>query len=164
MHSVTDASRVVLITAPIATDWLEHLQSLSPDLHIEHWPVETHGQPPRERWRDVEILYTSFATQLPSPEYAPHLRCIQFYSAGIDSVLHHPLLQTTVSCTTASGVHAVTIAEYVFAVVLAWFHRVPCIIEWQRWQRWPGPTERAALFSQEELAGKTIGIVGYGSV
>jgi phosphoglycerate dehydrogenase-like enzyme len=164
MHGVTDASRVVLITAPITPDWLERLRNLSPDVHIEHWPVGTLGQPPRERWRNVEILYTSFATQLPSPEDAPHLRWIQFYSAGIDSVLDHPLVQTAVSLTTASGVHAVTMAEFVFAVVLAWYHRLPRIIDWQQRRRWPGSAERLTLFSQEELAGKTIGIVGYGSV
>lgn len=164
MHCVTDASRVVAITAPIATDWLERLRNLSPELHIEHWPVGALGQPPRERWRDVEVLYTSFATQLPSPDHAPRLRWIQFYSAGIDSVLDHPLIQTAVSCTTASGVHAVTMAEYVFAVVLAWYHRLPRIIGWQQGRQWPASAERLALFSQEELAGKTIGIVGYGSI
>src|SRR5205807_7887634 len=76
----------------------------------------------------------------------------------------HPLFQSSVIFTTASGVHAVNMAEYVFAMVLAWFHQIPRLLEWQQRGQWPSASERSSFFVAEELRGKTIGIVGYGSI
>jgi phosphoglycerate dehydrogenase-like enzyme len=115
-------------------------------------------------WRQVEVLYTSYATHLPDPERVPRLRWIQLYSAGVDALLAHPLLRTSVRITTASGIHAVTMAEYTFAAVLACYHQLPRVLEWQSEARWPTAEERLSLFAQAELWGKTLGVVGYGSV
>ncbi len=112
----------------------------------------------------MEILYTSFSIPLPPPEQAPRLRWVQLYSAGPDPILSHPLFPTSVIFTTASGVHAINIAEHVFTMALAWFHRLPQILEWQEKGEWPLATIRSSLFVGEELREKNIGIVGYGSV
>jgi phosphoglycerate dehydrogenase-like enzyme len=162
--NLSSRSRVVLITAHFEALWRERLQRLSPDIRIELWPPHSSAEALADLWHEVEILYTSFATPLPSPERAPRLRWVQLYSAGPDPILSHPLSQTPVIFTTTSGVHAVTMAEYVFTMVLAWFHRLPRILEWQRWGQWPSGLQRLSLFVPEELRGKTIGIVGYGSV
>lgn len=154
----------MLITAQLEAHWPERLQHLSPDLRIERWSTSSGRAVPVDAWREVEILYTSFATPLPSPEQAPRLRWVQLYSAGPDPILNHPLFQAPVIFTTASGVHAVNIAEHVFTVILAWFHRFPRIHEWQQLGQWPSHLERSSLFVAEELRGKTIGIVGYGSI
>jgi phosphoglycerate dehydrogenase-like enzyme len=164
MTNMIKKSRVVLITAPIQALWLARLQSLSPDLQIEQWPTRSAKAIPNNLWQEVEVLYTSFATPLPSPEQAPMLRWVQLYSAGPDPILDQPLFQTPVNFTTASGVHAINMAEYVFTVVLAWFHRFPRMLEWQQRGQWPSSSERSLLFVPEELRGKTIGIVGYGSI
>lgn len=156
--------RVVLITAPIEEQWLERLKSLSPDLQIEQWDNRPSREIPASLWQVVEILYASFATRLPTPEQVPQLRWVQLYSAGPDRVLDQPLFASKVIFTTASGVHAVNIAEYVFMMVLAWFHRLPRILEWRQGGQWPSNRERFPLFLPEELRGKTIGIVGYGSI
>jgi phosphoglycerate dehydrogenase-like enzyme len=157
-------SRMVLITAPIEDHWLNRLQSLSPDLHIERWLPHSGAAIPASLWQVVEILYTSFATPLPSPEHAPLLRWVQLYSAGPDPIVDQPLFQSSTTFTTASGVHAINMAEYVFTVVLAWFHRLPLILSWQRQEQWPSSAERSTLLVPEELKGKTIGIAGYGSI
>ena len=164
MSNLSSRSRVVLITAPCAAHWQERLQQLSPDLRIEQWPTGSGSAVPADLWQEVEILYTSFATPLPSPEQAPRLRWVQLYSAGPDPILSHPLFQTSVIFTTTSGVHAVNISEYVFTVILGWFHHFPLILDWQQRGQWPSHTQRSSLFAAEELCGKTIGIVGYGSI
>jgi phosphoglycerate dehydrogenase-like enzyme len=164
MTNLINKSRVVLITAPIETHWLGRLQSLSPDLQIEQGPTSCARAIPDDLWQEVEILYTSFATPLPSPEQVPRLRWVQLYSAGPDLILDQPLFQTSVVFTTASSVHAINMSEYVFAMVLAWFHRLPRMLEWQQRKKWPSSSERSSLFVPEELRGKTIGIVGYGSI
>ena len=69
-------------------------------------------------WREAEVLYMSHATPLPAPEEVPKLRWVQLYSAGADYIFDHALFQRQVTFTTASGVHAITIAEYVFTMVL----------------------------------------------
>ena len=161
MTDMTNKSRLVLITAPMGEHWLERLQGLSPDLQIVQWPTRSIEAVPHVLWQEVEILFTSFATPLPLPEQAPRLHWVQLYSAGPDRILDHPLVQTPVIFTTTSGIHAINMAEYVFTVVLAWFHRLPQILSWQRQGQWPSSS---TLLVPEELKGKTIGIVGYGSI
>ena len=164
LTNLSYGSRAVLITAPCETHWRERLQRLSPAIHIELWPSHARGAVPADLWKEVEILYTSFATPLPSPEQALRLRWVQLYSAGPDPVLNYPLFQTPVIFTTTSGVHAINMVEYVFTMVLAWFHRFPLMLEWQQRGQWPSASQRSSLFVPEELWGKTIGIAGYGSV
>src|SRR5712691_13553501 len=104
---MTNRSRVVLITAHFEPHWRERLQAISPDLKIDQLSTRSMGAVPEDLWQEVEILYTSFATPLPSPEQAPRLRWVQLYSAGPDYVLDHPFFQSMVTFTTASGVHAI---------------------------------------------------------
>ena len=120
---VTNKARVVLITASIGRDWLERLQTLSPDLRIEQRSARSVEAVPDALWQEVEILFTSFATPLPLPEQAPRLHWVQLYSAGPDRILDHPLTETPVIFTTTSGIHAINIAEHVLTMVLAWLHR-----------------------------------------
>ncbi len=164
MTQKTDSSRIVLVTAHFEEHWLERLQDLSPDLHIELRPTNSDKAIDDDMWQDVEILYTSFATILPAPEKVPNLRWIQLYSAGADRITSNPLFQTSVIFTSASGVHAINMAEHVLCMVLAWFHRLPQILEQQQRAQWPPNSLRSTLYVAEELRGKTMGIVGYGSI
>jgi len=157
-------SRKVLISARFEEHWLKRLLNIAPNLQLALWETRSTRVVPDDMCRGVEILYTSFATRLPSPEQVPRLRWVQLYSAGPDSILDNPLFATPVIFTTTSGVHAINMAEYVFTVVLAWFHRFAQMLEWQQRAVWPTNSERASLFVGEELRGKTIGIVGYGSI
>lgn len=158
------SSRLMLITAPLETHRLERFQSLSPDLHVKQWQHQSMGGIPDDLWQQVEVLYTSFAMPLPTPEQAPRLRWVQLYSAGPDQILEHPLFASSTIFTTTSGIHATPIAEHVLAMLLAWFHRLPRIFEWQQRRAWPAQAERASLFASEELRDKTVGIIGYGSI
>jgi phosphoglycerate dehydrogenase-like enzyme len=168
MTDMSNRSRVVLIMALIEgywpEHWLERLQNLSPDLLIEQRPARSIEAVPDALWQEVEILFTSFATPLPLPEQAPRLHWVQLYSAGPDRILDHPLTQTPVIFTTTSGIHAINMAEHVLTMMLAWFHRFPRLLSYQQRGQWPTPSERLSSFVPEELRGKTIGIVGYGSV
>ena len=154
----------MLITAPLATHMLERFKDLSPMLSVKQWQHRSMGNVPDDLWQEVEILYTSFSMPLPLPEQVPHLRWVQLYSAGPDHILDHPLFATSTLFTTTNGIHAIPIAEYVFAMLLGWFHHLPRIFEYQQRAVWPAGSERLSLFAGEELRGKTLGIVGYGSI
>lgn len=158
------AIRTVRITAPFETAWLDRLQSQWPQLHVDLVPAASARDLATDSWQAVDVLYTSFATPLPTPEQAPRLRWVQLYSAGIDQIAEAPLVRSEVVFTTASGIHATTMAEYVSTVMLAWYHRLPTVLEWQARSQWPSSQERSMLFTGEELRGKTLGIVGYGSI
>jgi phosphoglycerate dehydrogenase-like enzyme len=159
-----EGSGLALITAPFEEAWVERLRRLEPRLHVI-WRHAAQCDPiPDEVWAEVEVLYTSFGTALPTSGRAPRLRWVQLYSAGVDSVAEHPLFATEVVFTTSSGVHATCIGEYVLAIMLAWFHHLPALFEWQRQATWPDHKSRATFFEQDEVRGKTIGIIGYGSI
>lgn len=164
-----DASRVLLLTVPVPENAVDRLRAIAPDVRVEVGPVAIPGAPrsdaasiPDDLWRQVEVLCT-FGT-LPMPAQAPNLRWVQLYSAGANQAIESPLFHTDVAFTTASGVHAIPIAEYVLATILAWFHRLPNMFAWQARGQWPPRDQHQTLFMPEELAGKTIGIVGYGSI
>jgi phosphoglycerate dehydrogenase-like enzyme len=96
-------------------------------------------------------------------EFAPRLRWIQFLGAGIDHLkLTDLLVQERIALTNASGVSATWIAEYVLASMLLFTHRFHVTMAAQRRHEWIGFTSFMA--GVESLRGKTVGILGYGSI
>ncbi len=156
---MTDEIRVLVLTqSPMPEPLLAKLRAVSPRVTVEHRTAETLEEL-GDVWQEVEVLYTTKLA--PLPEAAPRLRWVQGHFAGVDHLLGHPLLRT-VTVTTASGVHAPAMAEYVLMMVLAFAHRLPRMIEHQRRAEWP--QQRWTLFVPQELRDATLGIVGYGSI
>jgi len=93
---------------------------------------------------------------------APSLRWVQLLSAGADHALCGPLRSATIPVTTASGIHATPIAEYTIASMLAYAHRLHLTLRAQARREWM----RSASFmgTVDELRGRTLGVVGYGSI
>lgn len=83
------------------------------------------------------------------------LRVIQTDSAGVEWLVDH--VPRGVTLCNARGVHDVATSEWVVAAILALTKRLPRAIEHQRAGRWEP-------FEPDELAGKTVLIVGYGSI
>lgn len=90
----------------------------------------------------------------------PRLRWVQLLSAGSNQLVGHPIQQSGIPVTTASGTHGVPIAQYVTWAVLMLAHRMPQVLQYQSTQRWP---DRLALAGRP-LPGRTVGIIGYGSI
>ncbi len=92
---------------------------------------------------------------------SPQLKWIQLISAGADHVLRGKLGEhQAITITTASGVAAATIAEYTIASMLAWAHAFPMTIRAQLRHEW----KRTGLMDIEPMRGKTLGVIGYGSI
>ena len=107
---------------------------------------------------EVEIVIPPFPVQRPNLAALadlPRLRLIQLQSAGAERVL--PFVPPGVTLATARGAHDGPVAEWVMSVVLAHLHDLPRFVLSQREQRWD-------FKLVGELSGKTVLILGYGSI
>jgi phosphoglycerate dehydrogenase-like enzyme len=153
----------VLCTLHFTDELLEPLRAASPRLQVTQQTCHNTAEVASalSGHSDLEVLYTFY---LPPNvlDLARGLRWIQLHSAGADHILEHPIMQSDVAITTASGIHATPIAEYVFASILAQRWRVPLWTHCQRERTWP--TGRWSLYARPELRDSTLGIIGYGSI
>lgn len=90
-------------------------------------------------------------------EVAPNLRWVQGVGAGVSQLLSAGLGEAGIRLTNAAGVNAVSISEFVLGRVLQISKRLSEIDELQRQHRWQ-PTYG------NELAGRTLGVVGLGAI
>lgn len=151
---------VILVAVRFPEPLLQRIRAVSPQLRVEMHPASTAAELPGNLLPDVEVLYTIRA--LPDPELVPSLRWIQFHYAGIDHVADHPLLRGDLRITTLSGAAVTQMAEFVMMSVLALARRLPRLERDRAEKRWA--ENRFERFRPIDLAGSTVGIVGYGSV
>jgi phosphoglycerate dehydrogenase-like enzyme len=150
----------VLITMQFPEPLIEKLAAVSPRLSFIQRPTlepdELKGV-----MAEIDVLYTW--NTFPDPADAPRLRWVQIHSAGADRILEEPLYtETNVLVTTVSGIHVVTMGEYVLGQMLAFAHRFPLMMADKAGATWP--ENRWERYLPDELRGATLGIVGYGSV
>lgn len=92
---------------------------------------------------------------------APELRWIQSWSAGLDWLLEPDAeLPPGLVVTSASGVHAVPIAEHVFALLLAIGRRLPAHLRDQREGQWNPDASEGTV----ELEGRRLVLLGVGEI
>ncbi len=151
----------VLLTLRFTDDQLARLRTVSPRLvirqqsiHEDREDITPFLQP------DDQVVYCS--TPPRDLARAPHLKWVQLHSAGINHLASSPIWKTDVMVTTASGIHAVPIGEFAIGMMLALARKFPRIIRLQERAEWP--KQRWELLLGSELHGKTVGIIGYGSI
>ncbi len=149
----------IFTQSPIPDPLIAKLRAVSPRLSIEHHTAQTVAEIDRSVWREIEVLYTSWL--MPTINLVPKLKWVQGHFAGVDHFLDNPLIRSVI-LTTASGVHAPHMAEYILMLILAFAHKLPRMIEHQHNVDWP--QDRWSLFVPKELNASTLGIVGYGSI
>lgn len=149
----------LLLTIPFPTYLLEKLRSVSTSVEVETISL-TNGRWPDDLVTTAEVIYG--LRNFPTAAQSPALRWIQLHSAGVDKLHDTAVWQRDILITTSSGIHTPNISQYVFAQLLNWANRVP---EWgkqQARQEWSG--NRNQQYLPIELRGKTLGILGYGSL
>lgn len=112
---------------------------------------------------ETEVV-TSFHPPAETTALAPRLRWIALPSAGADLALREGLVREGGPVvTTARGIHAAPISEFVFSVMLLWVRHWPQMLALQHAHDWPAQERRAALTARE-LHGATLGLVGLGAI
>jgi phosphoglycerate dehydrogenase-like enzyme len=88
---------------------------------------------------------------------SPNLRWIHSRSAGLDKILFPELVESPIPLTNGTGVFSQSLGEFALAAILYFakdFRRMLRNQEASRWEQ----------FDVEEIAGQTVGIVGYGDI
>lgn len=169
----------VMIASPLESEHVEtirkHMPSNSeliyePDLYPptryvadHHGPSDFSRSPEQERrWRELvagaDVLFDFPYSGRHPHSYAPNLKWIQTTSAGVGQAVHNMGIKPgDLLITTASGVHARPLTEFVFLTLLMAVKEFPRLQKEQQSHRW----ER---FCSDELSGKTLAIIGAGRI
>lgn len=152
----------VLMTQRFAPELVERVRAVSPQLVVEQESVQSDSDEALASFHgDEEILYCMTPPREPL-RIAPKLKWVQLHSAGINHLSNHPILKTDIRVTTSSGIHAVPIGEFSIAMMFALARHLPTMVRLQDRGEWP--KDRWGLLAGTELRGKTLGIIGYGSI
>jgi phosphoglycerate dehydrogenase-like enzyme len=105
------------------------------------------------------VLNWSATRELLRPvlEEFPRVRWVHSRSAGLDEVLFPKLVESDVVLTNGSGVFSKSLAEFTLGAILYFAKDFRRMIRNQVAGRWE-------QFDVEEIAGQTVGIVGYGDI
>ncbi|MBK5255059.1 MAG: D-2-hydroxyacid dehydrogenase [Vicinamibacteria bacterium] len=170
----------VLIASYLEPEHVARIRAVDEGVHVIYepdllrkprYPADHNGMAtPRSvedetRWRlllaEADVLFDfDHTNDADLPELAPRVRWIQASSAGIGQFVarrrYHERMKGTVF-TTASGVHAVPLAEFCALALLAFSRGLFRIHELQGRKHW----ER---FAGTDLIGRTVVIFGHGAI
>ncbi len=90
-------------------------------------------------------------------DLAPNLRWVQGMGAGVSQLTSAGLADAGIRLTTAAGVNAVSISEFVIARLLQMWKQLPAVDAFARQRQWQPTFGR-------EVAGLTLGVVGLGAI
>jgi len=170
-------TQTVCIASPLEAEHVARIRAVDPALRVLYVPellprtryVADHKGAPftrtpeqQQRWRamlgEAEILWDFPAPDPADIAYAPRLRWVQTTSTGVgQAVAKLGLAERGILVTTARGVHARPLAEFVFTVLLSQWRGLPFLQSEQRAHRW----ER---YCGEGVAGRTLVTVGAGDL
>lgn len=174
-----DERLTVLIASPLEADQVARIAAVAPErirvvfepdlLPVARYAADHHGlhrdlsETDLARWRhlisEADVLFDfDWLDPAGMPRNCPRLRWVQATSAGIgEYLLETGLAESGIMFTTAAGVHAIPLAEFVALGLLYLVKRLPWLREQQGRHAW----ER---FTTEQLAGRRMLQIGLGNV
>ncbi|WP_293862786.1 D-2-hydroxyacid dehydrogenase [uncultured Alsobacter sp.] len=168
----------ILVASPLEHEHVARIQASDPAVRVIHEPdllgvpryVADHNGHPRtltaaqkEHWAGLlaqaDILFDfDRANAADLPRLAPRLRWVQATSSGIGEFVRRTGLdRSSILFTTAAGVHARPLTEFVMLGLLHFFRGIPHLTAMKAKKHW----ER---YTVEGLEGKRVLIVGLGQV
>jgi len=157
---MSDTGPSIYSSVDFSPDLWAAVREVAPAAKINQVPVAD-GREIEQHIGDAEIAVIH-GDQDFDPAKAPRLRWLLTASAGVDKLVGGKLWRSPVTICNASGIHAHSMAELVFAMILSLRHRLPFFARRQKQHVWSQGEPEAQ--SAGELVGLTMGILGYGSV
>ena len=143
-------SLTLLVNAPFEDDQRKRIRDLG--VHLLDGLSE-------ESLRVAEVIYT---TRIPfEPRQAPRLRWIQLNTVAVDHILTGAVATTGVRIANVRGAYSVAVAELAVGAMVALSRRFRSAHSLQLQNRWP---DDFTSLRGENSYGKTLSIVGYGSI
>lgn len=164
----------IAITSPLEAEHVATLRAVSPALEVLYEPdllppvryaADHNGAPfvrtPAQtaRWREM-LAQADILWDLPAPGDLPFcrsLRWVQTTSTGVGPAVARLDLAPEVVVTTARGVHARPLAEFVFMALLAHWRGLAHLQAEQRAHRW-------VRYCGQGVAGRTLVLLGAGDL
>jgi phosphoglycerate dehydrogenase-like enzyme len=131
-----------------------------PEVRVfQEWSMEAM----RPRMADIDVLMVSGAWHHSLLETAVKLKWIQAIGVGYNQFPLDELRRRGIRLTNAVGVNANAVSEHALALMLALARRLPEARDNQHQKHWRAMIGDP-LAREDELAGKTVGIVGLGAI
>lgn len=147
----------ILVSFDLPERYLREIRSVSPRVRIEKCVEKTALL---DVMKGVEVLYAGlFDEDILSA--ADRLRWVQNRLVGVDNFLFPEMLKSDILLTNSHGIHKTQVSEHAMSLILAWTRKLPKFMRDQlnaQWRRPPG------VSVCDEVWGKTIGIIGLGSI
>jgi phosphoglycerate dehydrogenase-like enzyme len=155
----------VLVTAPIDDESLRQITATSPRTKLTdisalsraaHKGDSTSIEKLDDLLAEAEVI---FGLRFPQDliTRAPKLKWIQIMSAGVNRFLDTEMVESPVTMTNVSGIHATQIGEFVLGLMLMFVKQAPLCFQLKQEKQW-------GRLTLTELRSKTVGIVGLGSI
>lgn len=168
---------VVVVCTSLSDDLLQRIAEVDERVHVldgaaqlleeVRLALRPGQQPPQMRspgrsldelLAETEVILAARRMPTSLAARAPRLRWVQFPMAGVDALRESDVWSSSrIAVTSASGINARPVAEYVMTATLALVKGIRRMTESQREGRWD-------RFVMGQLRGRTMGIVGLGSV
>ncbi len=97
-------------------------------------------------------------------EAGADLRWVHSAAAGVGGSLYPEMRDSAVVLTNSAGIHAPPIAETVLGAVLFFARGLDLAVAGQRERRWGKPAFEAVDTPVREVAGTTLGLIGFGGI
>jgi phosphoglycerate dehydrogenase-like enzyme len=148
----------VILAYDLGDAYVQDLRNSFPE--VDFRPAYTLEEQLREA-PDAEVQFGLISGEV--FRAAKKLRWFHFIGIGFDVVLKGApeLLESDVVMTNARETHVIAMADHALAMVLAFSHRVPDLVEDRRMHRWDTLKYQGAM---RELAGTTMGILAMGDI
>ena len=158
--ALPDRSRAAILSA-VPASWTVHFMETPADGSgdgVQRAPPEL-----LEAVADARV-YMGYGIPPEVLTSAPGLEWVHSGAAGVGSSLGPEMLKRDVLFTNSAGIHAAPISETVLAMMLHFARGLDVAVRAQREGRWSAPEYWAADAPVTELAGATVGVVGYGGI
>lgn len=121
--------------------------------------VEINNEMSPDTLAKADVIFTNQAPF--DPADAPKLRWVQLNTAAIGLVVDRPIARSGIPVTNVRGAYSVDVAEFTIGMLLMLTRRLNTCHRLQIERTWP---EDYDPLQGESCYGKTMGIVGYGSI
>ena len=141
----------------------ELVNSVAPSALLElHFAASYDEAHQHELARDAEVLLPGWAAVSEAMlAQAPRVRLIQKWGIGVDRIDIEAVRRRGLPLAIAAGSNAAPVAELAVALMLAVYRRIIYVNRTMRQGRWPNAEMRESCF---QIAGKTVGLVGFGNI